>query len=537
MKIVKLSNTLMLAGMVILAGCSKSNEDPQPPAEYTVAVATDGYGTAVSSIAKASAGTTATLTATPKSGYKFFRWVVTSRDVILSNATDNPTTFTMPDNNVSVKAEFVVIPTYAVTVTNNGNGSASSDVQRAAERTAVTLTATPKSGYKFAQWVVTSGNVTLSNVTGNPATFTMPGNEVSFAATFAIDISAIPNTFTAITDPAFLAYCQQFDTDDDGVLSPEETAAVTSIDITDASITDIVSLKGIELFTALKFLDCGNNRLTSLDLSANTVLESLICSNNSLLTNINLSNKLTSIDASGCTALRSLYCINGQLASLDLNGCTALTELICYNNKLTNLDLSGCIKLESLACNDNQLTSLDLSEFPNLGGRIFNCSNNKLTSLDLSGKQFLWIYCGNNQLTSLDVSGNNILTVLGCYDNQLESLDVSENTKLRGLDCGKNKLSSLDMSRNTELVSLSCDDNQLTSLDMHANTDLQWLECQDNLLTSLDISGCNTLRRIYCQNNPSLSTISVWSSFDITTPTNSIAQINKDAQSVFVPVP
>ena len=41
------------------------------------------------------------------------------------------------------------------------------------------------------------------------------------------------------------------------------------------------------------------------------------------------------------TALTYLNCDDNQLTSLDVSGCTALTDLNCSYNQLTNLDLSN----------------------------------------------------------------------------------------------------------------------------------------------------------------------------------------------------
>ena len=92
---------------------------------------------------------------------------------------------------------------------------------------------------------------------------------------------------------------------------------------------NISDLTGIEAFTAITFLSCGNNQLTSLDVSGFTALTDLGCSINGL----------TSLDVSGCTALTTLECWENQLTSLDVSGCTALTYLDCGTNQLTSLDL------------------------------------------------------------------------------------------------------------------------------------------------------------------------------------------------------
>lgn len=53
--------------------------------------------------------------------------------------------------------------TYTVTVTDDGNGTASASPASGAEGTEVTLSATPSEGYKFKEWQVLSGGVTVTD--------------------------------------------------------------------------------------------------------------------------------------------------------------------------------------------------------------------------------------------------------------------------------------------------------------------------------------------------------------------------------------
>ena len=120
------------------------------------------------------------------------------------------------------------------------------------------------------------------------------------------------------------------------------------------------------------------------------------------------------------TALTYLQCVSNQLTSLDVSANTALIELACYDNKLTYLDVSANTVLEGLECSDNQLTSLDVSSNPLLFNLL--CSNNQLTSLDVSDNidSLTILYCEENQLTSLDVSANTALTDLKCKGNKFD---------------------------------------------------------------------------------------------------------------------
>lgn len=69
--------------------------------------------------------------------------------------------------------------TYTVTVSNDGNGTASADVTSATEGTVVTLTNTPNDGYTFKEWQVVSGNITIAD-----NKFTMPASNVEVKAVF-----------------------------------------------------------------------------------------------------------------------------------------------------------------------------------------------------------------------------------------------------------------------------------------------------------------------------------------------------------------
>ena len=74
---------------------------------YTVTVLSDEYGKANASVTSAMEGELITLTATANSGYRFAEWQVIKRNITLSSTTDNPATFTMPDEDVEVKAIFL----------------------------------------------------------------------------------------------------------------------------------------------------------------------------------------------------------------------------------------------------------------------------------------------------------------------------------------------------------------------------------------------------------------------------------------------
>ena len=102
------------------------------------------------------------------------------------------------------------------------------------------------------------------------ATLALPGTEevaveAAEAAGVAIDSAHFP-------DRVFREFIagSDYDWDRDGFLSDDERLAVTAFEIPEKGI---VSLQGVEYFDNLEWLNCGNNKLTKLDLSKNRQLD------------------------------------------------------------------------------------------------------------------------------------------------------------------------------------------------------------------------------------------------------------------------
>ena len=160
---------------------------PPAPTEHTVTVTSSGNGTASASPAKAVAGAEITLSATPDKGYHLKEWQVISGGVSIK---DNK--FTMPNNNVEIKAIFEKdappTPTeYTVTVTTEGGGTASASPAKAAAGTEITLSATPDKGYHLKEWQVISGGVSIKD-----NKFLMPDSNVEVKAIFEEDAPPAP---------------------------------------------------------------------------------------------------------------------------------------------------------------------------------------------------------------------------------------------------------------------------------------------------------------------------------------------------------
>lgn len=129
----------------------------------------------------------------------------------------------------------------------------------------------------------------------------------------------------------------------------------------------------------LEYLYCSHNDLEQLDVKNSKWLKELNCSKNEL-TKLDVdvthkpnlvrvecqNNKLTSLILGENQMLEKLNCANNQLTQLNLNNMSALKELNCANNQLTVLDVSSSPNLTKLWLKNNQLTSLNLDNNPNL---------------------------------------------------------------------------------------------------------------------------------------------------------------------------
>ena len=134
----------------------------------------------------------------------------------------------------------------------------------------------------------------------------------------------------------------------DGQILTADAQAVTSLDVSNSSISD---LTGIADFDNVVTLQVQGNTLTTLDVTSNPALTWLNC----------YDNNLTSLNTTGVTTLKSIECYNNSLTALDVTTNTALENLVFSNNSLTSIDLSNNTALQILVCASNDLLSLDLT--------------------------------------------------------------------------------------------------------------------------------------------------------------------------------
>ena len=223
----------------------------------------------------------------------------------------------------------------------------------------------------------------------------------------------------------------------DGTVITANIDTVTYLPIYSLSISD---LTGIEAFTALKNLNCGDNQLTSINLTQNT-------------------------------ALTHLYCGNNQLTSIDVTQNTVLTHLNFYTNQLTSIDVSQNTVLLVLDCGSNQLTSIDVTQNPAL--IRLRCPNNQLTSIYTQNTALNYLWCHFNQLTCLNVSQNTSLTQLFANDNpnltciEVANVSFANSTWFGGIDAQTSFSANCNNACSSSAVGI--EENRLFNLSLYPN--------------------------------------------------------------------
>ena len=220
-------------------------------------------------------------------------------------------------------------------------------------------------------------------------------------ASGALAAESIPITEIYFTDEIFRSYIlEHCDTgggdlenvsgrdSGDKILSPNEIASVTSINLNSEKYRGIKTLDGIQYFTNLDVLNCANLQLTGLKLSLSS-LNRLTCSGNA---------KMTMLDVSECTNLNYLSCSNCALeGTLDLSKLYSLNSLSCSNNPELSIIFPKSLNP------DNSNTYMGIAE-------VF-CSNIKAVgpaTLSTEGGKLINIF-------GTDVLGGNLKTFY-CHD-------------------------------------------------------------------------------------------------------------------------
>ncbi|GAB5564714.1 MAG: hypothetical protein Wins2KO_17770 [Winogradskyella sp.] len=236
-----------------------------------------------------------------------------------------------------------------------------------------------------------------------------------------LDCSSLPAI--SILDPNFEQALIDLGIDSDGIINGE-LLATDALGVTDLNISsyNISDLTGIEFFTDLEVLTAFNNNLSSVDLSQNTGLTTILLALNNL-TEIDLSshpnlislslndNSISTIDLSNNLQLQQVFLNNNLLSEVDVDILSNLANLGVSGNTIVELDLSNNTLLQTLFCQDNNLVNLNVQNGNNTNVTNFEAANNSnLTCIqvdDISYSTANWTLIDSQSFFGLDCAPSN----------------------------------------------------------------------------------------------------------------------------------
>ena len=363
---------------------------------------------------------------------------------------------------------------------------------------------------------------------GAPGTAITLDDDAVLIARWKAEDGAIPVTADYFPDDAFRMFVSEnLDVNGGGYLTASEIANVLTLS---CSSNDIESFAGIEYLTELEELDCQDNSLTELDLSANTKLGYLECQGTgiaslSLDTLSNLyyldcsDNSLSRLDVSE-QQLESLYCQGNPLASLRLSEQAALKTLYCFDTELDTLDLRDCPLLLDCLRNGTRTITASYVEYRIDSTHALRVAPD--TELIIPGMiavdaanfpddSFrLWVSDTADRNGSGWLSQDEIDMIDAIYLNVPAFTDLAsvqgieyftESTEL--IIEGTPNLTAIDLAENAKIESLEITNTGLTSLYV-SGLPLQYLDCRNNAMTSLTLGSQPGLEELHCCGNPGL---------------------------------
>lgn len=219
--------------------------------------------------------------------------------------------------------------------------------------------------------------------------------------------------FVYFPDPAFKASVLDqywgYDLNSDQEIDSAEALLIDSVQ---CQLQNAFSISGIEAFPNLVYLQCGENNITSMDLSQNTLLQYVSANQNDLI----------SINVAGCVNLTYLRLFWNYLPSIDVSTCLNLEYLDITGNSVDSLDLSNNPSLNALDCSVNGMVYLNVKNNNNVnfthlfaGANYLDC----ITVDDAIYSEVNWI--GNDYLFDSTVVFSNDCSTLG-FEEGIESI-------------------------------------------------------------------------------------------------------------------
>lgn len=229
--------------------------------------------------------------------------------------------------------------------------------------------------------------------------------------------------FLYIPDNQFETILIEQNIDSDGVVN-QKISKTDALDVTHLNLSFsnsnmyIEDLTGIAGFINLTYLSASNHQIEEIDLSHNTLLDTVLLHANELHSIHGLSelNNLKKLDLSWNLldslsfkneSIEILLASHNHLKFVEVENANKLKSIILTSNKLSSVNLGTYPLLETLLLSDNQLQTIDPGQNMNLGHLYI--SGNSLSELSVSS---------NHNLVDLRVDRNPYLTCIHINNNQ-----------------------------------------------------------------------------------------------------------------------
>ncbi len=349
--------------------------------------------------------------------------------------------------------------------------------------------------------------------------------------------------YTAIPDINFEATLEALGYDDIPGDGQVPTVLIEVVDVLQLDETGISDLTGIEAFTVLENFTLSKETITTVNLSANTLLKTaefneveinnLVFDNNPLLEVIEFDNfgaeeqsSISSLDLTNSPLLIKLDINDVGITDLTLPELPNLTTLFLSGNNFTSLDASSFVSLRFISLrNNNSLSflnlkngnnanifSANLQNIPNLSCILVDdavYSTTNWTNIDPT-TSFSDTFCRYTQIPDADFEAQltlrgyddipndgqvptllieSITTLVLNNDNISDVTGIEDFTSLKILSLKENDFTTIDLSQNTLLESINFEESAVESINISNNPLLRSIDCNQSDLLSIDISN------------------------------------------------
>ena len=239
----------------------------------------------------------------------------------------------------------------------------------------------------------------------------------------------------------------------------------------------------------------GGYKLKDLSISDTPLLEKLTWNN---------SDQEAKFDISGAPKLWYYSSEHCHYPTLNLSNLDNLESVICTDNKLlTEAEFSNLPNCKIIDISDNNgLSELALGNLPNL--LTLKCNSAKLSSLYVSTfKHLVELDCSDNMLNSIELSNNPEIKKLDCSKNQITSLDASHMSNLERLLCSGNQINHIELLNHPYLKTLGVSSMaELKLIDASGAVNLEEIWCHSSLVDTVFLANDSMrIKSISCSEN------------------------------------